>query len=368
MEPEIKPCYNEFQEILPGGDVMKDEHEVTKRQDLLSRGGTVSEPGWARSLVWKYDRSAVRALPIRIKEWDYYLVRCRKGAFAVTISDLGYLGMLSASFIDLENVTEHTETVTELLPRGKYGLGTDSSDVSAEARTSRVHIRYSQDKGRRRIQCFWHDFEGGYDLKADLVLSQPPMDTMAIATPWKDHPKCFYYNQKIMNMPVQGSVILGKKKLEFSPDTDFGILDWGRGVWTYDNVWYWGTGSALVEGKPLGMNLGYGFSDRSCASENIFIYEGRAEKLGEAAIDIPKTADGKDFDYLGKWNISSKDGKLSAVFTPLLDRKARTDVLVIVSDQHQVFGVLNGSLKMDSGKVLQLNDYPCAIERVHNRY
>ncbi|MFR1035019.1 MAG: DUF2804 family protein [Acutalibacteraceae bacterium] len=31
------------------------------------------------------------------------------------------------------------------------------------------------------------------------------------------------------------------KEYVFHPETDFGTLDWGRGVWTYDNRWYWGS-------------------------------------------------------------------------------------------------------------------------------
>ena len=50
------------------------------------------------------------------------------------ISDLGYVGLLSASFIDLKTGTEHTESELVLLPRGKkFGLGTSVSDASGEA-------------------------------------------------------------------------------------------------------------------------------------------------------------------------------------------------------------------------------------------
>lgn len=59
------------------------------------------------------------------------------------------------------------------------------------------------------------------------------------------------------------------KLYEFSPETDFGGLDWGRGVWTYDNIWYWGSGSGEVDGHRFGFNIGYGFGDTSAASENV---------------------------------------------------------------------------------------------------
>ena len=34
------------------------------------------------------------------------------------------------------------------------------------------------------------------------------------------------------------------------------MMDWGRGVWPHDNVWYWGTASARYNGKPLDLIWG----------------------------------------------------------------------------------------------------------------
>ena len=61
------------------------------------------------------------------------------------------------------------------------------------------------------------------------------MDTMVIATPWKNKKTAFYYNQKINCMRAEGSVTFDGTTYWFSPETDYGTLDWGRGVWTYDN-------------------------------------------------------------------------------------------------------------------------------------
>ena len=61
--------------------------------------------------------------------------------------------------------------------------------------------------------------------------------------------------------------------------TDFGTLDWGRGVWTHDNTWYWGSGNGYVNGKPFGFNIGYGFGNTSAASENALFYDGKIHKL-----------------------------------------------------------------------------------------
>ena len=66
-------------------------------------------------------------------------------------------------------------------------------------------------------------------------------------------------------MPAEGYMSFDDVTYWFSPDKDYGTLDWGRGVWTYDNTWYWGSGNGTVGGKAFGFNIGYGFGDTSAA-------------------------------------------------------------------------------------------------------
>ncbi len=70
-------------------------------------------------------------------------------------------------------------------------------------------------------------------------------------------------------MTARGSVRFDGQEYVFDPATSFAVLDWGRGVWTYKNTWYWGSASGLVDGVPFGFNIGYGFGDTSAASENM---------------------------------------------------------------------------------------------------
>ena len=60
------------------------EHEVTKVQKLLNEQGLISEPGWARSEVWEYNRENIKAPWYRKKEWDYYLFNTEDFAIAFT--------------------------------------------------------------------------------------------------------------------------------------------------------------------------------------------------------------------------------------------------------------------------------------------
>ena len=68
------------------------------------------------------------------------------------------------------------------------------------------------------------------------------------------------------------------------------------------------------------------------------------------------------------WRFSSDHGRFEMDFVPILDRAAKIDFKVLISDQHQVFGRLSGKAILDDGRVLEVRDVLCFAEKVHNRY
>lgn len=337
-------------------------HEVTTKHPLLDASGHLQEPGWSRSLIQTYSREHIRASAWRIKEWDYYLVLNKDFGLAFTISDDGYIGLQSVSLLDFQTCWEHTETILNAFPMGKVHMPSTSEKGDCHYHDKRLKMDFIKLPKQRKIQCEYKNFYQGNTLTCDLTLDQPAMDSMVIATPWKEKKTAFYYNQKINCMRVSGSAQLGDRTYTFDPSCDFATLDWGRGVWTYDNLWYWGNGNTLIDGIPFGFNVGYGFGDTSAASENLIIYDGIAHKLDDVSFHIPADS------YVKPWTISSSDHRFDMKFTPILDRCAKTSALIIVTDQHQVFGYLNGTAILDDGTPLEIKDMLCFFEKVHNKY
>ena len=337
-------------------------HEVTDIRMLLDDRGELNEPGWSRRMLQKYDRRMIKAPKWRIKEWDYYLVLGEGFGAAFTISDDGYIGLQSVSLLKLDDAPwEHTETVLNAFPMGKLNLPSDSSDGITEYRDKRLHMRFTPGNGYRRIQCLFRNFHEGKTFKCDITLKQPDMESMVIATPW-DKQHAFYYNQKINCMRASGYILFDGRRYEFNPEKDFGTLDWGRGVWTYDNTWYWGSGNTDINGNSFGFNIGYGFGNTGAASENVIFYNGKAHKLDDVTFHIPETG------YMDPWKFTSSDGRFEMDFKPVLDRSANMDFKVIVSDQHQVFGRMSGTTVLDDGTQIHIQDVLCFAEKVHNRY
>ncbi|WP_343209759.1 DUF2804 domain-containing protein [Anaerolentibacter hominis] len=337
-------------------------HEVINPRKLLGPDGSLAEPGWSRKLIQTYDRRDIKAPRHRIKEWDYYLVLGKGFGAAFTISDDGYIGLQSVSFLDFTKPWEHTNTILVPFPMGKLHMPATSDTGDVVFENKKLKLRFIREREGRRILCDFPEFEKGRAFSCDIRLHQPPMDSMVIATPWKEKPTCFYYNQKINCMRAEGYVKLGEKTYRFSPEQDFGTLDWGRGVWTYDNTWYWGSGNGIVDGRPFGFNIGYGFGDTAAATENVILYDGRVHKLNDITFHIPKP------DYMGKWQFSSSDGRFEIDFVPVIDRAARINAGVILTDQHQVFGRMSGRAVLDDGTVLNIQDLLCFAEEVHNKY
>ena len=337
-------------------------HEVVKRQQLLKDDGSLRTPGWSRSLLQKYDRRKIKAPKFRIKEWDYYLVLNEEFAGAFTISDDGYIGLQSVSLLNFKEGWEHTETILNPFPMGRLGLPASSEEGNTVYRDKRLQMRFLVEKGQRRILCNFENFHRGRPFSCDIILHQPNMDSMVIATPWKEKKTAFYYNQKINCMRAEGTMEYDGRVYEFSTDRDYGTLDWGRGVWTYDNTWYWGSGNTTINGKPFGFNIGYGFGDTSAATENMLFYDGIGHKLDDVQFHIPHDS------YMQPWKFTSSDGRFEMDFTPVLDRAAKTSALVIVTDQHQVFGRMSGKAVLDDGTVLEIKNMMCFAEKVHNRY
>ena len=185
---------------------------------------------------------------------------------------------------------------------------------------------------------------------------------MVIATPFAENRQAFYYNEKINCQPARGELQWGGSTISFSQDDSFGVLDWGRGVWTYANTWYWGSASGLMDDAPFGFNIGYGFGDTGAATENMLFYRGRAHKLERVAFHIHED------DFLRPWKFTSSDARFEMDFVPILDRHSNDNFLVVRSLQHQVFGRFSGRAVLDDGTVLFVKDLLGFAEKVSNRW
>ncbi|CAA0094868.1 Uncharacterised protein [Halioglobus japonicus] len=339
------------------------QNRITQRGDLLDENGVLKHAGWAKSLLLDYDRAAIRASKFKIKEWDYYCILTERHGVAFTIADNSYMSLIAVTVFDFDNAREISNSVMLPFTMGSLHMPSSSESGDILFENKKVSLKFLRQKESRKIEIDYVDFCDKKRLTGSIVLQQPDaLESMVIATPFPKNKLAFYYNQKINCMPAQGELRFGDKTLSFSPDTSFAVLDWGRGVWTYSNTWYWGSASGEINGKSFGFNIGYGFGDTSKASENMLFHEGKAHKIDRVEFHIPED------DFLKPWKFSSNDARFEMDFTPIIDRHSNANLVLIKSTQHQVFGRFSGRAQLDSGEDIIVKDLLGFAEKVYNRW
>jgi hypothetical protein len=344
------------------------EQHLLHTGPLLDEKGNLVECGYSYSLVKEYSRKAIKANKLRIKEWDYYYIGNKERGLALTIDDNSYMNLVSATVFDFRYPNYMERSVMGFMSLGKGNLPSSSAQGDTTFSSKKVSVKFLHEGNKRHIIVLWKGFgKKGEELKADVYLEETTGgNSMVIATPF-DKKAHFYYNQKINNQKASGYAKLGEEYLDFNKDS-YAVLDWGRGVWTYKNTWYWSSASFAQDGHTIGWNLGYGFGNTKAASENMLFVDDKAYKLDDVQFIIPTNKHGKD-NFISPWKMVSKNGDIDLVFTPVIVRHGGGNALIINSIQNQTFGHFSGRFVVDKGqKIIEIKDAPGFAEKVFNRW
>jgi hypothetical protein len=331
------------------------QNEITAKDKLLDDRGFLKHKGYSKFPVLEYNPANIRVYPLsflnrlRLKEWDYYGLTTRDFYFSSTVANIGYAGLAFVYFIDFHEKKMTEETI--LVPLGKgcrLPRSSESGDIHFDH--AKAELLFERRDESRAISVSWPGFANGKGISARLEARQPlELESITVATPIGKNR--FYYNQKINCMPVEGKIVFGDRQFDLSPENALATLDWGRGVWDYSSFWVWASASGfLPNGSTVGLNMGKGFGDLSRATENCFFIDGKMTKLEWVQIDYDSA------DFMKPWTFATKDGRLDLVFEPFFDRVAKTNLLIITSQVHQLFGKYSGTLVTDDGEQTHVQD------------
>ena len=341
--------------------------ELTRPGPLLDPAGRLAQVGWSRQPLLDCNLEAARFYALRplqrfrLKRWDYYALFTSQRFFSATIADLGYAGNLFVYTLDFATGDLHEDGLVVPLASG-VRLPRNSTEGASHFKDARNRLHFEVTPEGRRVSVVWPGFQAGRGLQADFLLHCPiTHESMTIVIPIGQ--RRFYYNRKINCLPAEGTLQIGERREALRPHEALGSLDWGRGVWDYRSYWNWASASGfLPDGRTVGLNLGCGFGDLSAATENAVILNGRIHKLEQVRFDYTSG------DYMKPWKFTSSDGRLNLEFVPFKDRTARTNLGVIFSEVHQMFGRYSGQAVADSGEVLHLENLTGFAEEHHARW
>ena len=352
---------------------MSIQHEITKKTDLLDEKGYVLEPGWARhNDLFTYNRENISANKLRIKEWDFYQICDGKYMTQFTIANVSLAEAGCVTITDITNghivlcaALLHPYTVkTYQLPRSSC----EAYEVDRNYGIFTMNESYDGKRTRHLVAEGRAIWPLGFKFKLDYTLEDPvEQESISIVTPWtlrdkkgsnhyKDH---FFYTNKINCIPVTGYAKIGFKKLEFTPDKTFAVLDWARGVMAHKMHWFWSNGTVNLGGKLLGWEVTYDIADDTQAAETCIFYDGKAHKIGNVEITYDEKHPKKN-----PWHFHEENGRFEMTMIPTFDNSMWLDIGIAGAKNHQCHGLWSGTLTLDDGTVITLKDEYAFCETV----
>lgn len=330
------------------------QKEITTPGPLLDEEGRLAQVGWMRQPLLDPNLEQARFYRIRqlqflrLKRWDYYAVFMPWHFFSATIADLGYAGNIFVYTLDLKSGDLHEEGLVVPLSSG-VRLPRSSREGISSYEGKGVKLNFLVSGEHRELSVDWPAYHAGRGIKAEIELYHPAdHESMTIVIPIGE--RRFYYNHKVNCLPAEGYLRYGEMHEELHPADSLASLDWGRGVWEYRSFWNWASASGFMpDGRTVGLNLGMGFGDTSAATENCLILGGKIHKLGKVTFDYDSS------DYVKPWCFCDDQERLKLEFQPFKERLARTNLGIIFSEVHQMFGHYTGEVLADDGEQVRLD-------------
>ncbi|MFX0015114.1 MAG: DUF2804 domain-containing protein [Promethearchaeota archaeon] len=341
---------------------MGNQNEITEPTDLFNDDGSLIQRGWARKPILTYNKENIGKRWTRIKEWDHFSILNRQCGIQLTIGDIGYLTQMSYVWLDFEKENRFDKATMKFLTKSKLLPLTSLEDSSIMFPTKKFIATISKEKDKRVLTLEDPSFQKK-GIKATIKLDDDPkMDNTVVVTGYKEDPRLFYYNHKINYMPAEGTVEIGDNNYFFEPETSFGLMDWGRGIWPYRTHWLWGSACGMVNEVPVAFNIGYGFGDLSTHTENIVFYDGAAHKLDEVTFHNEKR------DPTKPWTFTSNDDRFKMELKPLIPHQETLNFGFISLNSSLLHGFYSGDLILDNGEKIHIDEMLGHAEDIYWRW
>ena len=327
-------------------------NETAPRTPLLTRKGRLTDPCWAVDDIFEYNKENMR-MPFRRQEWEFYQAFNDRFAFQIYYGHGPGGGKAGAALIDFET--------GECVRSGKrQPFCGDSFDLDFSAGEPHT-VKYEDD-----TLFLSAGFDGAVHrilVRSDRLdaefLCPGEGEAMVTAAPFSNRGTFLYQYRKIFS-GFSGHVHMHKLDYPMD-DATVMIYSSSRGVLPYQTSRIWmAAGTGADEGR-IALNLGEDFGPDGAPTENALFLNGVMEKLGKVYFKY------KPANITRRWHITDGGRRLQLEFSPEYDNLERTNLLAVDIRRHQLFGRLNGTVRLSDDREVRLTDVPCFIEQADER-
>ena len=324
------------------------EMEINEFVDLCDCDGKINEEsiGWSRNPVFNCN---IKGSWLRKKKWNYWCITNNECLFSVTISNIDYLGMAFVYFLDFK--TKEFVEKTIMTPLGVGYLMPNRVQETVTFKNSKIQLYFIQAENGTQIVAKCNDFMGNL-MEANFNVIYPKgHEILNVVVPFSK--SAFQFTSKHECLPVDGMLKIGEKIYSFDPENTFACHDFGRGIWPYNVRWNWANASGVIKDKRVGFNLGGKWTDGTGMTENCIIVDGKITKLSE---DVLFEYDSKNF--MKPWTIkTSITNRVNITFIPFYERIAKSNLVILKSEMHQMIGHFSGNVETDTGECIIIDSF-----------
>lgn len=337
------------------------QNEIREMTNLLNEDGSLVNSGYAKKMLYEYNRENIKAKALRIKEWDFYQIIMGDYVLKMTIGNISYVAELSVDLFNVVTKEKYSFSKMKILPFSSIKLPLSpepTSDIYVKGKDFAISFSVKPKKRILKLKAF--DKKNG-NIEIDVEINNDiNNEKLVIATPF-NKAKCFYLNCKENYFGGKGSITFGDKTI-FVDENSTAVLDWGRGVWPFAEEWFWGNGASFINGNKFAFNIGWGFGDLNKATENVFFWNNKAIKLGKLHTELDTK------DYMKVWKFRDEENKFQMEMTPIYDKIADTRIGFIQMYCHQLFGYYNGFVVLPDGQKIEIKNMLAFCEHSNNRW
>jgi hypothetical protein len=179
----------------------------------------------------------------------------------------------------------------------------------------------------------------GDRLEIDVVMPEAGFEPMSICT--RTAYTGWVYANKTAGLALQGHLRFAGQTYDLASLDAMGHHDYSSGHMRRETYWNWACFSGKSRsGQRIGLNLSCGVNETSF-TENCLWVDGRLIKVNLTRFDVDTK------NLMSPWRISSDDGSVDLVFTPLGMHKEVLDLKIIASNFKQLFGRFDGCIKAE---------------------
>jgi hypothetical protein len=276
----------------------------------------------------------------RKKKWDYWCITGDKFLFSTTIAHVDYLALGSAYFLEYDSGRFAELNAARFLARGPEMPETVGGTIHYNY--GEPTLAFDSHENGLVITARADNFNGK-PLDAMIEIDRRPNhETLNVVVPWDE--TTFQFTSKQHCLSARGSIRWGDETFEFTNGSTFACLDYGRGIWPYSTSWNWASFSGRSGKDVVGLNMGAKWTDGTGMNENGILLNGRLSKVFD---DVIFSYD--DRDFMRPWKMKTENSNaIDLEFIPFYEKISNTNLFIIRSNVHQMFGHYRGVLRVDN--------------------